>query len=129
MEKRYESQTRLMQSIKKRQDQLNEIGAEIAGSLCQHSGKCKNPNCDCHKGVKKHFSWQLTSSERGKTKTVYVPVDCVPLVEEWVANHRLARKLRKEVSDLCKRYIRTVVPKNRVLDSIKKVTKGGENNE
>ena len=110
-----ESPTRLLKSIKKRVAELSQLGPEIIGSLCSRPGKCKNPDCDCHKGVPMHLSWQLTSTEKGRTKTVYVPLAALDKVQEWAKNHKLGRKLRKEVSDLCERYLRTVVPRERAV--------------
>jgi len=70
-----DSPRRLLKSIGKRVAELSQLGPEIIGSLCSRPGKCKNPDCDCHKGVPMHLSWQLTSTEKGRTKTVYVPLD------------------------------------------------------
>jgi len=110
-----ESPVRLLKSIEKRVAELSKLGPEIIGSLCSRPGKCKNPDCDCHKGVPMHLSWQLTSTEKGRTKTVYVPLAALDKVQEWAENHKRGRELRKEVSDLCERYLRTVVPRERAV--------------
>ena len=108
-----ESQARLLKSIEKRVAELSQLGPEVIGSLCSRSGKCRTPGCDCHKGVPMHVSWQLTSTEKSRTKTVYVPMAALEQVREWAENHKRGRKLRREVSDLCERYLRTVVPRER----------------
>ncbi len=42
--------------------------------------------------------WQLTWKEDGKTRTVYVPMDLVPEVKKWVAQHKKLKKLIREVT-------------------------------
>ena len=42
--------------------------------------------------------WQLTWKEAGKTRTVYVPMDLVPEVKEWVARHKELKKLIRKVT-------------------------------
>jgi len=107
------SQAKLFEALEKLQKELGELGVCIEGTLCQRSGKCSNPKCDCHEGVRKHLSWQLTQAEHGKTHTVYVPAEMVDQVREWTDNHRKAKKLIKEMSALCETYIRSFVPKRR----------------
>jgi len=107
------SQARLLQSLEKRRKELGELGVCMNGTLCQRSGKCADPECDCHKGVRKHLSWQVTQAEHGKTHTVYIPAEMVDQVREWTENHRKAKQLMKEMSALCEKYIRSVVPKLR----------------
>ena len=107
------SQNRLMQSIDRRRRELSELGPCMNGSLCRRAGKCANPDCECHKGVRMHFSWQVTQAENGRTHTIYIPADMVDQVRGWTENHRKARKLMKEISALCEKYIRSAVPKLR----------------
>jgi hypothetical protein len=124
-----ESPTRLLRSIEKRVAELSDLGPEIIGSLCSRSGKCRTPSCACQQGTPMHISWQLTRTERGRTKTVYVPLAALEQVRAWSENHKRGRKLRKEVSDLCERYIRTVVPRERAISrrsASKKLLKKGE---
>lgn len=61
------------------------IGPFIEGSLCAVKRKgCREPG------------WQLTWKQAGKTRTVYVPMDLVPEVKAWVAEHRkLKSHIRK----------------------------------
>ena len=42
--------------------------------------------------------WQLTWKQAGKTRTVYVPMDLVPEVKEWVAQHRKLKSLIRKVT-------------------------------
>lgn len=108
-----QSQPHLLQSIAKRHEMLSKLGPMIAGSLCQRAGKCGSPDCDCHQGVKKHFSWQLTRAVNGKTKTLYVPMELLEEVRGWTENHKALKRILKEMSDLCEKYIRSAVPKAR----------------
>jgi hypothetical protein len=110
-----ESPARLLRSIEKRVTELSDLGPEIIGSLCSRSGKCRTPGCACQRGTPMHISWQLTRTERGRTRTVYVPLAALEQVRAWAENHKRGSKLRKEVSDLCERYIRTVVPRERAI--------------
>ena len=110
-----ESPARLLRSIEKRVAELSGLGPEVTGSLCSRSGKCRAPGCACRRGVPMHVSWQLTSTEKSRTKTVYVPMAALEQVREWAENHKRGRKLRREVSDLCERYLRTVVPRERAV--------------
>lgn len=108
-----ESPDRLMRSIMKRVTDLSRLGPEIIGSLCSRSGKCANPDCPCHRGERMHVSWQLTSTAFRRTRTVYVPLESLETVREWAGNHKEGQRLRREMSDLCERYLRTLVPKER----------------
>jgi hypothetical protein len=42
--------------------------------------------------------WQLTWKQAGKTRTVYVPMDLVPEVKAWVAQHRKLKSLIRQVT-------------------------------
>ena len=59
----------------------------LEGSLCpvQRPG-CAQPG------------WHLTFKQKGKTRTVYVPVDLVPEVKSWTQNYKRLKTLIREVS-------------------------------
>jgi len=77
---------------------LKEIGPFLAASLVSIRHKCGNPNCRCASG-KGHQAWRLTYKKKGqKTATVYVPVDKVEEVRQWVQNYRDLKKLVAEIS-------------------------------
>lgn len=42
--------------------------------------------------------WHLTFKQKGKTHTVYVPMDMVPEVKSWTRNYKQLKKLIREVS-------------------------------
>lgn len=59
----------------------------LEGSLCP----VKRPGCATP-------GWHLTFKQKGKTRTVYVPIDLVSEVKTWTQNHRRLKKLIREVS-------------------------------
>lgn len=92
--------------------QLAEAGPMIQGSLTRIGVTCGNPNCKCARG-EKHVSHILTKKVRGKSKSLYVPVDMVETVRKWVEEHKRVKRLLKEVSELNEKIIRAHVPTER----------------
>ena len=97
--------TRVLSStlIRKREAwlrKLAEIGPIVRGSLV--SAQRGN-----------HVAHQLTTSVKGKTHTVYVPVDMVKEVEQWTKNYRRMQRIVKEVSKLSIAIIHRHVPEGR----------------
>ena len=79
---------------------LAEVGPMVRGSLCT-----------ARKG--NHVAHQLTVSVKGKTHTVYVPMDMVEEVNQWIKNHRRLQRILKEVSKLNMAIIHRHVPESR----------------
>ena len=94
---------------------LGKLGPMVAASLCRRMVTCGNPRCKCARG-EKHESWCLTYKVRGKTKTVHVPRDMVEEVEKWVKEHRRAKEILSEISDLGVRIIKHHVPAKRAAE-------------
>lgn len=92
--------------------ELAKAGPLIQGSLARIGVTCGNPNCKCARG-EKHTSHILTKKVRGKTKSLYVPVDMVETVQQWVDEHRRVKRLLKEVALLNEKIIRAHVPSRR----------------
>jgi len=67
--------------------QLAGIGPFIEGSLC----KVKRPG-------RKPPAWQLTFAQKGKTRTVYVPLDLVKEVQAWAKEHKKLKQLIRKIS-------------------------------
>jgi hypothetical protein len=67
--------------------QLAKIGPFVEGSLIG----VQHPTC-------KHVAWRLTFKVKGKTKTVYVPVDMAQEVKEWTREYRRLKKLIRKVT-------------------------------
>ena len=78
---------------------LATVGPLVTGSLVKIHRKCGNKNCRCAKG-EGHPAHILTMKVKGKTQSVYVPVDLVDEVREWVRNYKSLKMLIREVSNL-----------------------------
>lgn len=88
---------------------LGKLGPCMGGSLVLIERTCGNKaHCHCAKGPK-HVSLYLTFAEKGKTRTLYVPVDLESEVRRWSQNHRDLKSLMGEVSDLSRAIIRRFV--------------------
>ena len=88
---------------------LGKLGPFMGGSLVLIERTCGNKaHCHCAKGPK-HVSLYLTFAEKGKTRTLYVPVDLESEVRRWSQNHRDLKSLMGEVSDLSRAIIRRFV--------------------
>lgn len=59
----------------------------LEGSLCP----VKRPGCA-------QPGWHLTFKQRGKTRTVYVPMELVPEAKQWTRNYRNLKKLIRDVT-------------------------------
>ena len=79
---------------------LAEVGPMVRGSLVT-----------ARKG--NHLAHQLTVSVKGKTHTVYVPMDMVEEVRQWIKNHRRLQRILREVSKLNMAIIHRHVPESR----------------
>lgn len=84
------------------------VGPVLEGSLARIGVRCGNPNCRCARG-QKHTAHILKRDVRGKTQSLYVPVDLVEEVRRWVDEYRRARKLLHEVSELNRAIVRAHV--------------------
>jgi len=59
----------------------------LEGCLCP----VKRPGCQ-------KPGWHLTFKQKGKTRTVYVPMDLVAEVKTWTQNYKHLKKLIRQVS-------------------------------
>jgi hypothetical protein len=88
---------------------LRELGPMVAASLCRRMVTCGNPRCKCA-GGDKHESWCLTYKVKGRTRTVHVPMAMLEEVDKWVTEHKKAKTLLAQISDLgmaiIKRHVR-----------------------
>jgi hypothetical protein len=66
---------------------IARIGPFIEGSLCAvRRAGCATPG------------WQITFKQKGKTRTVYVPMELVAEVKAWTLEYRKLKKLVREVT-------------------------------
>ena len=91
---------------------LRTLGPMIGATLCVRKNKCGNPNCKCARG-EKHESWCLTFKDKGRTKTVHVPREMLPEVQEWVKEHKRAKALLAKISYQSMRILKEYVPQKR----------------
>jgi|APSaa5957512576_1039674.scaffolds.fasta_scaffold13277_1 hypothetical protein len=94
--------------------ELANVGPVLEGSLAKIGVRCGNPRCRCARG-EKHTSHILKRQVRGKTQSLYVPVDLVEEAAGWVAEYRRARELLKEISELNRAIIGAHVSTKRAL--------------
>ena len=79
----------------------------IIGSLTKIYRRCGNPNCRCAgENGQKHPAHLLTTKIKGKTQSIYVPVDMVDEVQEWCRNYRTLKDQIKSVSECSEELIR-----------------------
>ena len=92
--------------LKKRRDakmkKLASIGLVVQGSLVS----VKHKTC-------KHTAHMLTFPVKGKTHTVYVPVDMVKEVRKWSNNYKVLKELVRDISKLNLDIIHRHVPAKR----------------
>jgi hypothetical protein len=116
--------------LKKRREaalkRLSSGKALMEGSLGKKRVTCGNPNCRCVKEGAKHVSHVLTKKVKGKTKSVYVPVDMVEEVYEWIKEHRRVKKELKKISALSEQIIKQHTSTKRAVNKSLKRLKGSQ---
>ena len=75
---------------------LGEAGIFMSGSFIEKRWKCAKPDCICNRTGKKHTAYAVTSKIKGKTKSIYVPVDQAEEVRKWVLEYKRIQKVLKE---------------------------------
>ena len=105
--------TLIRRMLASRLKQLVPAGPLLAASLAQVKKRCGQPSCPCHHGGPLHPAHHLTFTERGKTRTVYVPQDLLTEVQSWVQEHRRLKALIHEISQLTLALIKGHVPHRR----------------
>ena len=80
------------------QRQLGGIGVLVEGTL----SKVRRPG-------RKPPAWQLTFKQGGKTRTVYVPVELVPEVQQWAKEFKrlkqVIRKITRQSLAIIRRHV------------------------
>lgn len=67
--------------------QLGGIGVFVEGTLSK-----------VRRAGRKAPTWQLTFKQGGKTRTVYVPVELAPEVQQWVKEFKRLKQLARKVT-------------------------------
>ena len=91
---------------------LQAHGPVLAASLVTIAKHCGRAGCHCQSGAK-HRGHYLTYKEKGKTRTVYVPVDLIGEVQQWIGEHRRLKHVMQELSQLTLARVRTHVSSRR----------------
>lgn len=66
---------------------IAQVGPFLEGALCQF----KRPGCA-------KPGWHLTFKQKGRTRTVYVPMDLAGEVKSWTQTYKHLKKLIREVT-------------------------------
>jgi hypothetical protein len=101
-----EHPTDIQRMLDARRKQLSLDKPVLAATLTQVRKRCGSPTCRCHHG-EPHLAWHLTYKVKGKTRTVYVPLDLLDSVRSWVAEHKRLKILLDEIHQLTVALIRT----------------------
>lgn len=67
--------------------QMAHVGPFLEGALCQF----QRPGCA-------KPGWHLTFKQKGRTRTVYVPMDLVTDVKSWTRNYKHLKRLLRQVT-------------------------------
>jgi hypothetical protein len=67
--------------------QIAQLGPFLEGSLSPF----QRPGCS-------QPGWHLTFKQRGRTRTLYVPMELVSTVKQWTLNYRHLKRLIRQVT-------------------------------
>ena len=67
--------------------QIAHVGPFLEGALCQF----QRPGCA-------KPGWHLTFKQKGRTRTVYVPMELVTDVKSWTRNYKHLKRLIRQVT-------------------------------
>lgn len=98
--------TNIRRMLESRVKQMAARKPVLAASLVAVERRCGKPGCHCASG-EGHRAHQLTYQVRGKTHTVYVPIDFTEEVRAWIDEHRRLKRLQKEISQLALALVRS----------------------
>lgn len=62
----------------------------------------------------------VTSKVKGKTKSIYIPVDLAEEVEQWTKEYKKVKKLMKEIDVLAEKIIKEHAAKKKRVENQKK---------
>jgi len=80
------------------EDRLADVGPAILGSLSLRRGPCIRANCRACLSGKKHPSYVLYGSVKGRRFSVYIPEELVPQVRRCLENGRAVQELLYEAA-------------------------------
>jgi hypothetical protein len=91
--------------------QLRDLGVFIEGTL----SRVRRPG-------RKPPAWQLTFKQAGKTRTVYVPRDLAPEVQQWASEFKRLKQLVRKVTRQNLAIIRRHVAVRRAASRVRRPT-------
>ncbi len=91
--------------------QIAQLGPFIEGSLSPFKRRgCTQPG------------WHLTVKQRGRTHTLYVPMELVAQVKTWTLNYRHLKRLIRQVTRHCRALIHRHVANRRAANRSRALT-------
>lgn len=97
----------LLKKQKKLISELINIGEFIEGSLSKYDRICGTKTCQCRNGGKKHPAMFFTWKEKGKTKSLYVPVSKEEQAMLMHVNYKKLKIIIKNLSDINKMILKS----------------------
>jgi hypothetical protein len=94
---------------------LAKIG-RVGPFMESHLSQFKRPGCS-------QPGWHLTFKQKGKTRTVYVPMDLVAEVKQWTQNYQQLKKQIREVTHCSLALIRGHVANRRAAQRSRALTR------
>jgi hypothetical protein len=91
--------------------QIAQLGPFVEGSLSAF----KRPGCT-------QPGWHLTFKARGRTRTLYVPMELVASAKQWTRNYRHLKRLIRQVTRHSRALIRSHVANRRAASRAKAST-------
>ena len=88
--------------------QIAQVGPFLEGSLCAF----KRPGCT-------QPGWHLTFKQRGRTRTLYVPMELVAEVKQWTLNYRRLKRLMRQVTRHSRALVRSHLANRRAANRSK----------
>lgn len=104
--------TQIRHMSESRIQQLKADRPVLGASLVQIAKQCGRAGCHCQTGTK-HLGTYVTFKEKGKTRTVYVPLELREEVAGWIQEHHRLKRLMQELSALSVARVRTHVTARR----------------
>jgi len=86
--------------------QFKITGPLVAASLVRFHRKCGRPGCHCQSGPG-HPACHLTYKQRGVTRSVYIPQDSLPEVQQWLRQYQRIKSLIRQISALALAQLQT----------------------
>lgn len=91
---------------------IAQVGPFLEGALCQF----KRPGCA-------KPGWHLTFKQRGRTRTVYVPMELVSDVKSWTGTYKHLKTLIRQVTRHSLGLIRSHVANRRAASRSRALTR------